>query len=657
MDPLKALSLACGVIQVLDLSAKVLSECKELHWGVSLSEYQELEDLTLRLVDVRDQLKLTTVQQSVGTTGTAEDQSLLGVATQCWKTADDLVKKVRSLGVGGSQKKRRAVLNVKLLLGRDELRDIQKCLDAYRDVLDTRILINLRYVFFGCPASGLWHTKLIYSDRYEDRQRLDLASLQDRKDFQKIDQEAVSQVWKESETLNNLILNKNKQTREYISGGFQEHESRRAGREQHTHLLESLWFAEIYVRQKTIYDAHGDTFQGIFDKSDRAVRPWDNFVAWLENGQGIYWISGKPGSGKSTLMSLLCQDDRTKEALEIWSGTKKLLMARFFFWSAGTMMQKNFDGFLRSLLWQILQEFPNIDVLPSRIGSNLEQNGRRVSYSQVIGVWTNRRLRETLHGVINKLQTSCCLCFFIDGLDEFDDDEDALIEFLQSIVSNNIVKVCLSSRPERKFEDAFGSSARLRLQDLTRNDIRRYVDARFQNEGAMTFENDYEVNKLLEGIVDKAEGVFLWVFLAVKDQTCGLRDGDHLEELQKRLDRFPNEIEGLYTHMLHRIDKVDARQASMFLQMTLYEPNMSVLELALASYPDLEDILSSADEISKQQMVSLCQSTRKRLMTGCVGLLEVHEDPDQEDIEEQIINEGSPIYGAKKLESRSEADM
>lgn len=157
MDPLTAFSLACGVIQVVDFSIKTLSKCKELYQEGSLAEYRELEDLTNHLVDVRDKLELTNVKRNAGALGVAEDQSLLEVAGQCSKTADHLVEKFRSLKIEGPHKKRQAVLKtVKHLWEKGELRDIQRRLDGYRNVLDTQILIDLRYVSFGCPPSSLW---------------------------------------------------------------------------------------------------------------------------------------------------------------------------------------------------------------------------------------------------------------------------------------------------------------------------------------------------------------------------------------------------------------------------------------------------------------------------------------------------------------------
>jgi ABC-type molybdenum transport system ATPase subunit/photorepair protein PhrA len=41
---------------------------------------------------------------------------------------------------------------------------------------------------------------------------------------------------------------------------------------------------------------------------------------WMSSRAGIFHISGKLGSGKSTLMKYLCDHDRTKSLLKEWAG-------------------------------------------------------------------------------------------------------------------------------------------------------------------------------------------------------------------------------------------------------------------------------------------------------------------------------------------------
>lgn len=127
-------------------------------------------------------------------------------------------------------------------------------------------------------------------------------------------------------------------------------------------ILNRLFFEEIYVRQEQIEKAHKQTFEWIFDRTGDGLRPWNNFMAWLEEGNGIYWISGKAGSGKSSLMTTIHQDKRTTKALEVWAGaaSAKLLTPAFFFWNSGTELQKTSVGLLRSLLFQLISATPEI---------------------------------------------------------------------------------------------------------------------------------------------------------------------------------------------------------------------------------------------------------------------------------------------------------
>ena len=305
-------------------------------------------------------------------------------------------------------------------------------------------------------------------------------------------------------------------------------------------------------------------------------------------------------------------------------------MPRFFFWGSGSKSQMSLEGLLRSLLWQILKGFPNLTLPLFDGGPSLDQNRRASSSNNLIGAWTKHRLQRALKDVIRQLEASCCLCFFIDGLDEFDQDDDELIDFVNDLVSTTTtgVKVCLSSRPYKSFEAAFGPSAKLRLQDLTYKDIQRFVTDRFQEVPQLqSMTRDYldEMNQLKCEIVEKAQGVWLWVSLAVKDQIRGLKNEDRPELLRERLALLPPEIEGVYSRMLNQSDRLHRQEASHFLQMARHSPGMSLLEHTLVYDKGLEEMLLSASEVPKRKIHSQCRTVETRITVTCVGLLEVHQ--------------------------------
>ena len=253
-----------------------------------------------------------------------------------------------------------------------------------------------------------------------------------------------------------------------------QHREKIATEEYHRRLIESLYFPDMHAREEGMDEAHDDTFEWIFDKPSNEVRPWHNFIDWLEEGHGTYWISGKAGSGKSTLMNFVCHDPRTEAALKTWSGTNAIFTPNFFFWSPGSQLQKSLVGLLRSLIYQILEKFP--DLMPKLAeATGSPQHGLRQ-----LPTWTEQRLRATLQTLLSVRLEQCRLCIFIDGLDEFHGDHVTLLNLISSFRGNPKVKFCLSSRPYSLFKHELGSSPMLKLQDLTEPDIQRYVSDKLE---------------------------------------------------------------------------------------------------------------------------------------------------------------------------------
>ena len=144
---------------------------------------------------------------------------------------------------------------------------------------------------------------------YGRRQQLHAVAFQQSDAFQKLDEKfrdvttSLAKGPKTFDAMKVLLQNKSALKKEYISREFRQHEKNIADDEYCRWFLKSLYFPEIHSRQEEIANAHKKTFQWIFDESGEKVRPWSNFIEWLEEGSGTYWISGKAGSGKSTLMN------------------------------------------------------------------------------------------------------------------------------------------------------------------------------------------------------------------------------------------------------------------------------------------------------------------------------------------------------------------
>ena len=435
---------------------------------------------------------------------------------------------------------------------------------------------------------------------------------------------------KSSDQLSQLLRAENTLVNQHISKTCEQRNVELAKGAYQRRFLESLYFPEIHARQEEIVDAHKETFQWVFEQAESRLRPWDSFAEWLESGSRTYWISGKAGSGKSTLMSYVCQHPQTQHYLKTWSAGKNLVTPKFFFWHPGSSMQKSSQGLLRSLVYQILLE--NSDSIDPITSSD---DPSRDAFAP-IPTWTELRLIRTLLGSVRHLANRRSMCFFIDGLDEYNGDQSALVDLIEELAQCPNVKCCLSSRPYRAFTDAFGSRAMLKLHDLTEPDIRAYVSDQFKTlfrAHPSVTSNPSKISQLKNAIVKKAEGVFLWVDLAVKDQLEGIRNGDSIDSLEERLCLLPNEIEDLYARMLDQIGKIYQREVATYLRVAVDLRSATLFDMVLA----VGGLETSDSRPSPQPQLSEVvhgfEVTRRRINTICGGLLEVH-DP-KEPIPEQ----------------------
>ena len=121
---------------------------------------------------------------------------------------------------------------------------------------------------------------------------------------------------------------------------------------------------------------------------------------------------------------------------------------------------------LRSLLHHILAQYR--DLVPAVFPTLYADDGKPLSddeppsYVELKGAFERLKIRSA---------TFLRICIFIDGIDEFEGDHRDMSMFLRSIASPSI-KVVVSSRPVNGCLNAFKDCPTLKLQDLTRNDMK-----------------------------------------------------------------------------------------------------------------------------------------------------------------------------------------
>ena len=420
-------------------------------------------------------------------------------------------------------------------------------------------------------------------------------------------------------------------------------------------LLESLRFPSMKERYEGVVDAHEKTFWWIFQKIDKSQRPWDNFVMWLFQGSGIYWIQGKAASGKSTLLRFIWNNEMTLANLRSWSKDSPLIVAAFFFWKSGTPIQRSQIGLLRSLLYDTLKNRHDLisEVFPNawKYSSDLTADDLVIT----VKTWTLPQLQRAFSNLVSLANPQLHLCFFIDGLDEYDGDVEEIAQYFRDLsVESPYAKFCLSSRPWPVFLDIYEGTLGLRLQDLTQNDIKLYVNDKLGSNKHMQGllkQDPGNGTKMIDELIRKAAGVFLWVVLVVKSLIRGLRNGDGITHLRCRLGTLPSDLENLYKHMLDGIEPLyreEAAQIFRIFRASGHDLNIDTLERSIR-FTDFRQAIymriEKADEVQETQEVRKMASERMaaRLNSRCKGLLELQNEDESNSATECRIEMTTPL--------------
>ena len=314
--------------------------------------------------------------------------------------------------------------------------------------------------------------------------------------------------------------------------------------------LHDLEVPETRMRFEDIELPYPDTYSWLYDNEL-------GFKRWLEGAieAPMFWISGKPGSGKSTLMKYALTHKTTAECLRRCNNSFWLITG-YFFHDRGTEMQKSIQGFLCEVLYQILRAYPaSFSIVQSEYTQLVQSEVQSKKHR-----WSIERLRRALLaiGAESNVVFNCCL--FVDALDEQEGKHRDLVMILKELAQSSHnsmfrLRLCLAGRPENIFRGAFGTLPGFAIQDYTASDIRHYAEDRIRREyfAALDDRRSQDTRQLVSEVERKADGAFLWVRLVINETIAGLEDGESFKNMLTTLSEIPTELSELYSRAVRRV--------------------------------------------------------------------------------------------------------
>ncbi|KAI1845447.1 hypothetical protein JX266_008305 [Neoarthrinium moseri] len=639
MDPGTAIGLAGTAYRLVIAAIDFVDDAKQVHGKGGTDVNRDLDAVAKAIQSASTSLEAQLVATAGGkddeeenrTQLDPEDEALLDLAIKASEIGKELELELQKVLVQDKSKFKTFRTVIRGMWAADDIKKIQFRLSKIQDQLNSRILVEIKR---KVDRSENEH----HEETFKALERVARHQSESHKDNQVMIQ-SLTRIEETQANQNQEIQRILQEMREvsipsspmpYVQAHpvFDDVAAKRKAEEA---ILSSLWYSSMHDREESISEAHRKTMDWIFQDPKETLKPWDSFVGFLQGGDDVYWITGKPGSGKSTVMKYIQQDPRTNENLAVWASGREIIPASFYFFYNGADMQKTELGLLVSLLRTVLRQHP--ELIPSAFGDKFTAAYRGFdTLNTPVSVYEARKALKDLI----RVNSGTCFFFSIDGLDEFDpavssSDVSSLLDLTDILRKFTNVKLLLSSRPLTAFEQKFSKGLSLRMHELTREDIRLFVHERLVEHQRMQYlfsEDEGSSKHLVYSIVENSSGVFLWVRLVVSSLLEGLSNYDNLDELRSRVEELPTDLHDLYRVMLSRVDPKYRKQSAKLLRLTFTGIGMgaeerSALGLWFASQ-DAELVsrtpLLPIDDV---QLKNHVQEIDRRLKSCCRGLIEL----------------------------------
>ena len=391
-----------------------------------------------------------------------------------------------------------------------------------------------------------------------------------------------------------------------------------------------------------------------------------NYKRWLSQRQGLLWIKGHPGAGKSALMKYALRDTERQEKR---LGSQELVIASFFFHGRSpSLIQKSALGLYRSLLHRILDRIP--DLLCKLTSIFTEKN--KVGKCGEKWDWHVGDLRSFLeNNITSVLETHrYSMRIYVDALDEAGDqvardlvkDFQRLTSKLSPGKARGTFNICFSCRHYPIVALQGGLNICVEEEGAHNQDIAKYVSGEFQRQ----LSDDRNTETLEKEIVMRANGIFQWVVLVVPRVLMRVGDGENLEDLaaaSQYLNEIPTELGDLYHNILQSINANDRYHSLLLFQWTCFARYaLSHEEIQDAIVVDADTFYTSLHECRGSKYHATTSKALNALVQSLSGgLIEIKRASDKSKSHVQFIHQSAYDYllerGLQTLDSTQETNV
>ena len=341
----------------------------------------------------------------------------------------------------------------------------------------------------------------------------------------------------------------------------------------------------------------------------------------------------------------------SEQTMHLFSGKPDaMILVHYFFHELGESQEKSFGGLLHAIVYQLL------------IGLHKKNQGTLFRLCELLKPHLCRNptskaalsdyvLMTILQKVVAECKETLRVCLFIDGFDECQGDHreqlDSLTDWVRSSSNKKLsVRACIASRVEMEIELRLSNEPTFAIHHFTKHDISTYVttklrrawDLMAQQRDGTTAKYD---QKLVDRVVKKAEGVFVWVTIVVSQLVVAIEEENESHDLYESLADLPEGLEQLYASVIDKIDQRYRHDTVNFLSLIQKSSHLNssaradtLLKFSAAIQDPMSAISCKAyletgfttDDAGLPH--HQCAQVRRRLQRRCRGLIEIEDAED-----------------------------